>query len=77
MVLLTIVKCTLCHCKILITIKIIKNWGGGGVWVQGLDLTQNHLKLEKKTLDEEKKFLKKLSSEQDLNPRPSNYRCCT
>ena len=37
--------------------------------MQGLDLTQNHLKMEKKT---KKKVEKKLWSERDLNPRPSN-----
>ena len=43
----------------------------------GLDLTQNHLKMEKKTKKEEKKRKKKLCSERDLNPRPSDYKSCT
>ena len=44
---------------------------------RGLDLTQNHLKMEKKTKKEEKKRKKKLCSERDMNPRPSDYKSCT
>ena len=51
-----IVKCTQRYCKILRIIKIIKK---GGVGAGGLDLTQNHLKLEKKTPKREEKKVKK------------------
>ena len=40
---------------------------------RGLDLTKNHLKMEKKTKKEEEKRKKNLCSERDLNPRPSDY----
>ena len=46
--------------------------GGGGV-----DLTKNHLKMKKKTKKEEKREEKNVCSEQDLNPRPSDYKSCT
>ena len=39
----------------------------------GLDLTQNHLKLDKKT-KKKKNIENKLCSERDLNPRLSDYR---
>ena len=45
-------KCKLRFCTILGIIKIIKR---GECWCKGLDLTQNHLKMEKKTKKEEKK----------------------
>ena len=70
-----IVKCTLRYCTILRIIKIIKKRGERGC--RGLDLTQNHFKLEKKKKKEEKKSGEKLCSERDLNPRPSDYRYCT
>ena len=41
-----------------------------------LDLTQNYIKMEKKTTKEEK-MRKKLCSERDLNPRPSGNKSCT
>ena len=48
--------------------------------MRGLDLTQNHFKLEKKTKKkrkkEKKKSEKKMCSERDLNPPPSDYRSC-
>ena len=42
---------------------------------KGLDLTQNHLKLEKKI--RKKKKVKQLCLKRDLNPRPSDYRSCS
>ena len=53
--------------------KIIKR---GECRCRGVDLTKNHLKMEKKTRKEEKKR-KTLCSERDLNPRPSDYKSCT
>ena len=50
---------------------------GGGCRCRGLDLTKNHLKMEKKTKKEEKKKKKNLGSERDLNTRPSDYKSCT
>ena len=44
---------------------------------RGLDLTQNHLKIEKKTKKKKKSGEKNLWSERDLNPRPSDYKSCT
>ena len=43
---------------------------------RGVNLTQNQLKMEKKTKKEEEKRKKKLCSERDLNPRPSDYKSC-
>ena len=40
----------------------------------GLDLTQNPSQVGEKDKKSEKK---KLCSERDLNPRPSDYRSCT
>ena len=62
-------------CAILGIIKIIKR--GGECRCRGVDLTQNHLKMEKKTKKEEKTEKKNLCSERDLNPRPSDYKSCT
>ena len=59
----------------LLKIKKKKNWGE--CRCRGLDLTKNHLKMEKKTKKEEKKRKKKLCSERDLNRRPSDYKSCT
>ena len=68
-------KCKERYRTILRIIKIIKR---GECRCRGLDLSQNHLKLEKKTKkEEEKNEIKKLWSEQDLNPRPSDYRSYT
>ena len=61
-----IVKCTQRYCKLLRIIKIIKR--GGGCGCRGLDLTQNHLKLEKKSKKKRRKKWKKLCLEGDLNP---------
>ena len=68
-------KCKLRFCTILGIIKIIKR---GKCRCRGLDLTQNHLKMEKKTKKRRKtKRKKNLCSELDLNPRPSDYKSCT
>ena len=49
--------------------SVLGGGGGGGGGAGRLDLTQNHLKLEKKD--------KKMCPERDSNPRPSDYRSCT
>ena len=44
---------------------------GGG----GLDLTQNHLKLEKRTKKKKKSILKNVFGA-ECDPRPSDYKSC-
>ena len=62
-------------CTILGIIKIIKR---GECRCRGLDLIENHLKMEKKTKKRRKKREEKnLCSQRDLNPRPSDYKSCT
>ena len=65
-------KCKIRYCTISRIIKIIVK--GRSVCAGGPDLTQNHLKLKKKTKNK-KKSKKKLWSER--NRRPSDYRSYT
>ena len=64
--------------KVLYNIRNNQNYKkGGSVGAGGLDLTKNHLKMKKKTKKKKKREKKNLCSEQDLNPRPSDYKSCT
>ena len=65
------------YIKVLSNIKNNQNNKKGGVWVQGSRFDPIPSQVGEKDKKRKKKSKKKMCSERDLNPRPSDHKSCT